>query len=200
MGAPIKVYVENIFLLFTFSKCEDAEHIQVLRKVLLELISNGAQHTMITHLLRKVLGLANDKSSDSSKQRKIIYMAMKHVFKILQVSVKKIHVRIEFDPNGTRSGREAVDLGSGYSALGMTLPSVKIGQNLKLSGISEEILSVVGEESDPSISLQLKALQVPIYQPFILAYSCLHRSIVIMTLNLINHPMLERKRNNEVKS
>jgi hypothetical protein len=161
MGAPIKVYVENIFLLFTFSKCEDAEHIQVLRKILLELISNAAQHTMVTHLLRKVLGMSKDKSSDSSKQLKIIYMAMKHVFKILQVSVKKIHIRIEFDPNAARGGGgEGTSLGSGCSAIGMTLPTVKIAQNLKLSGISEEIVSVVGEESDPAISLQLKSLQV----------------------------------------
>ena len=63
MGAPIKVHVENIFLLFTLSKCEDVEHIQVLRKILLELISNAMTHTMVTHLLRKVLGMANDKSS-----------------------------------------------------------------------------------------------------------------------------------------
>ena len=159
MGAPIKVYVENIFLLFTLSECQDAEHIQVLRKILLELISNTISHTMVTHLLRKVLGMASNKSSDSAKQRKIIYMAMRHVFKILQVSIKKIHIRLEFDPTAARGGRSVDDIGTGYSALGMTLPSLKVAQHLKLAGISEEIVSVVGEEADPSISLQLKALQ-----------------------------------------
>mmetsp|Transcript_21463 Transcript_21463/g.31127 ORF Transcript_21463/g.31127 Transcript_21463/m.31127 type:complete len:1650 (-) Transcript_21463:216-5165(-) len=160
LGAPIKVFVENVFLLFTLSRCDDPEHVQTVKKILLELISNTVSYAIIDNMLRKILGMATDKSSDTNKQRKMIYMAMKHVFKILQVSVKKIHVRIEFDScavNGSESTTSA-----SYSALGLTLPSLRVGQNLKLSHVRDGIGvdNALGMESDPSICLILKSLQV----------------------------------------
>jgi hypothetical protein len=166
LGGSIKISIENVFLLFTISKPNDALHLQTLKKILLELISNGISHQMVKNLLRKLLGMAPDKSTDTIRQRKLIYAAMKHFFKILQITIKKIHLRIEFNPTAALSsiGQRQQPQGaleSSFCAIGITLPSLKIAQNLVFTNTAlRSEMNAGSEENDPQIALLLKSLQV----------------------------------------
>ena len=83
LGAPIKVVLENVFLLFTVSDDNNAEYLHILRKIFLELQSKAQSFGIIKNLLRRILGMSIDKALDSQTQRKIIFTAIKHVFKVL---------------------------------------------------------------------------------------------------------------------
>jgi hypothetical protein len=163
LGGTIRVAVENVFLLFNLTRCDDVEQVHALKKILLELVSTSVSYSMVKNMLRKILGMATHKNTDTTRQKKIIFAAMKYVFKILQVTVKKIHIRLEFN-SATLLHSDSAHFSSSHSAFGITLPSVKIAQGLVLDHINRSSAGV-GSDGDPEISLLLKALQVYLNQP-----------------------------------
>lgn len=138
LGSPLRVNLENMFLLFTVSDNEDAERIHILKKIRIEVLSKTITISLIKNLLKKILGISTSKSSDTKSQRKIIFTAVKQAFKLVKITIKKIHVRLEIK---NKSGPYC-------SSLGITLPLLRVGQD------------VVSSKKSSTISFDLSRLQV----------------------------------------
>jgi hypothetical protein len=121
-GTGIKISIENVFLLFSFHSqaCHELNvlTIQILKKIFLELISKAVTHSLIKNLLKKLLGMKLNQNLKTDSQRKLIYFSIKYLFKTIQINVKKIHIRMEF--NSATSPRLKGPEGgiSSYSAIG----------------------------------------------------------------------------------
>lgn len=97
----IKISIENIFLLFSpqfQSNISEINvlYIQILKKIYLELLSNAISHALIKNMLKKLLGMKINQNLKTSHQRKLIYLSIKYIFKMIQINIKKIHIRVEF--------------------------------------------------------------------------------------------------------
>jgi hypothetical protein len=201
LGSSIHITLDNIFLLFTLPTPDGSGsgggggpggggqsfnhpfHIQILKKILLEMITNSFSYQRIKMMIKKVLDLIPTEGDQRSsgvghetttptpilRQRKLISSVMKYFFKIILITIKKIHIRIEFLPIGSRTkdlhGQQGVpsssSSSSSYCALGIILPSLKIGQNLIFtSTMLRAEMNAGNDEQDPQIALLLKSLQV----------------------------------------
>jgi hypothetical protein len=121
-GSPLRISLENVFLLFTVSESEDAERIQILKKIRIEILSKTIAISLIKNLIKKILGLPI-KSHNTKTQRKIIFASVTQALKLVKLSIKKIHIRLEI-PN---------KMGNLCSALGITLPLLTMGHDVVIN-------------------------------------------------------------------
>jgi N-terminal region of Chorein or VPS13 len=171
LGAgKIRCQVENVFLLFGVDENADAEQVQVMKKLLLELQGRGPiSRSLLRDLMKKIQGFAAGKDPDVRKKRKLLLKGLNYVFKNLMLTTKSVHIRIEVrnreSPVGSvkESPLESSDnstkgkskTGNLCSAIGMTIPQIKLTPNSAV-GVRPE---GVGKE-DPILSISLKSLQV----------------------------------------
>ena len=176
-AGKIRCQVENVFLLFGIDENADAEQVQVMKKLLLELQGRGPiSRTVLKDLLQKVQGFPAGKDPDVRKKRKLLLKGLNYVFKNLMINVKSVHIRIEVknrDQPTTDSSKSSKDTDSSKSnipksipssnqnnsnlcsAIGMTIPQFKLSPHSTV-GVRPD---GVGKE-DPILTISLKSLQV----------------------------------------
>ena len=181
-SGKIRCQLENVFLLFGVDENADAEQVQVMKKLLLELQGRGpVSRTLLRDLLKKIQGFQASPDPDLRKKRKLLLKILNYVFKNLMVNVKSVHIRIEVknrglgltssgkdtsnNQSGKSSGEEKGGTGGGggggdiCSAVGITIPQFKLTPN-SVGGVRPEGVA----KEDPILSVLLKSLQVFIYQ------------------------------------
>jgi hypothetical protein len=131
-GTGIKISIDNVFLLFSFHSQSLSQlnllTIQILKKIFLELISKAVTHSLIKNLLKKLLGMKLNQNLKTDSQRKLIFFTIKYLFKVIQIQIKKIHVRMEFQSSSSlqlKKNLTGETMGGGeesYSAIGMSPP------------------------------------------------------------------------------
>lgn len=100
-SGKIRCQLENVFLLFGVDENADAEQVQVMKKLLLELQGRGPiSRTLLRDLLKKIQGFQASPDPDLRKKRKLLLKILNYVFKNLMVNVKSVHVRIEVKNRG----------------------------------------------------------------------------------------------------
>lgn len=172
LGAgKIGCQVENIFLLFGVDENADAEQVQVMKKLLVELQGRGPiSRTLLRDLMKKIQGFPAGKDPDVRKKRKLLLKGLNYLFKSLLMTVKSVHIRIEVknrnsDVSAVPSDEKNVprndSSGSGKSkfplcsAIGITIPQFKLTPNSSVSVRPDG----VGKD-DPILLFSLKSLQV----------------------------------------
>ena len=172
-AGKIRCQVENVFLLFGVDENADAEQVQIMKKLLLELQGRGPiSRTLMRDLLKKVQGFPTGKDPDVRKKRKLLLKGLNYVFKNLMINVKSVHIRIEVknriieNPSESRDEFSSAKRDSSKSpkslcsAIGMTIPQFKLSPHSSGVGIRPD---GVGKD-DPILSLSLKSLQVGAYE------------------------------------
>ena len=176
-SGKIRCQLENVFLLFGVDENADAEQVQVMKKLLLELQGRGpVSRTLLRDLLKKIQGFQASPDPDLRKKRKLLLKILNYVFKNLMVNVKSVHIRIEVKNRGlgpTSSGKDTSNNQSGKSngeekggtggggggdicsAVGLTIPQFKLTPN-SVGGVRPEGVA----KEDPILSVLLKSLQV----------------------------------------
>ena len=176
-SGKIRCQLENVFLLFGVDENADAEQVQVMKKLLLELQGRGpVSRTLLRDLLKKIQGFQASPDPDLRKKRKLLLKILNYVFKNLMVNVKSVHIRIEVKNRGlgpTPSGKDTSNNQSGKSngeekggtggggggdicsAVGLTIPQFKLTPN-SVGGVRPEGVA----KEDPILSVLLKSLQV----------------------------------------
>jgi N-terminal region of Chorein or VPS13 len=100
-SGKIRCQLENVFLLFGVDENADAEQVQVMKKLLLELQGRGPiSRTLLRDLLKKIQGFQASPDPDLRKKRKLLLKILNYVFKNLMVNVKSVHIRIEVKNRG----------------------------------------------------------------------------------------------------
>lgn len=146
-GGTVRCQAENIYLLFAVDTNSDAEQVQFLKKLLVELQTGDLQHFLVRELLKKIQGFPIGKDPNVKKKRLLLLKIMNYLFKNIQFQVKTVHIRIEAPCRGLRES-------SLYcSSIGITLPLLRVTPN---SGTRPD---GVGKD-DPILSLLMKNLQV----------------------------------------
>jgi hypothetical protein len=155
-AGKIRCQIENVFLLFGVDESADAEQVQIMRKLLLELQGRGPiSRTLLRDLLKKLQGFQASKDPDLRKKRKLLLKGLNYVFKNLQIVMKTVHIRIEIT-NSKESVPPAIKLsGNIRSAIGITIPQCKLTPNSAVGMRPEG----VGRE-DPILSLSVKSMQM----------------------------------------
>lgn len=163
LGGKLRFNTENCFLLFNIDTTSDAEYLQSLKKILIELQGDTFPATIIRELMKRIQGFPMGAEPDVRKKRKVMYKAMDYVCKGLHGLLKNIHIRIEMrqqrqsPSNASSSGggtATATDNGELHAALGIVIPFVKFSPSL--SGARPDGVSRV----DPFVLLSLKSVQV----------------------------------------
>jgi hypothetical protein len=142
LGGSVKCQLDNLFFLFEVDTEPDAQRVQFLKKMLVEMASEGIQYLVLRELLKQIQGFSNAKTPDIRKKRALFIRSMNYFFKQVHVVVNTIHIRIEYkDSNGN------------CGALGVTTPTVRLGPSTsrRPEGLSS---------SDPVLSLILKNVSV----------------------------------------
>lgn len=146
LGGQLKLQAENIFLLFRLDSHADAEKVQTMKKILIELQSGKFSSVMLGDLLRKLQGLSLPPDSDVKEKRKVIYKSFDSMSKGMHLVVKNVHVRFEFADDSY--------LPTKCNSLGVILPALKIGPappHLRPDGVTK---------MDPVWVVVVKALQL----------------------------------------
>ena len=118
----LRVQVENVFLLFEVDDQLDAERVQLLKKVLLELQGPGPiAPALLGDVLRKLLlGAVADKDPDVLKKRRSLLKGLNYVLNNVTVSIKTVHVRVETSSRKNAFRKTMCD------ALGATVASLRM--------------------------------------------------------------------------
>lgn len=166
LGGKLKFHAENCFLLFNIDTTSDAEYLQSLKKILIELQSDAFPATVIRELMKRIQGFPMGAEPDLKKRRKVLYKAMDYVCKGLHGLLKNIHIRVEMKQQQVHSSTGASSGGSGsarnttsssnniFSSIGMVIPSVKFSPSL--SGPRPDGVS----QADPMVTLSARAVQI----------------------------------------
>lgn len=170
-AGKIRCQVENVFLLFGVDENADAEQVQIMKKLLLELQGRGPiSRSLLRDLLKKVQGFPTGKDPDVRKKRKLLLKGLNYVFKNLMINIKSVHIRIEIKNRmNTNPSEKSESINSMNkdnvksskslcSAIGMTIPQFKLSPHSSGIGIRPD---GVGKD-DPILSLSLKSLQVSV--------------------------------------
>ncbi len=154
LGGKLKFNAENCFLLFNIDTTSDAEYIQSLKKILIELQSDLFPATVIRELMKRIQGFPMGAELDLKKKRKVMYKALDYVFKGLHGLLKNIHIRVEINGSPVRSGAFSTCDAKCFSALGLVIPYVKFSPSLSTArpdGVSK---------MDPLVLLAIKSMQI----------------------------------------
>ena len=82
MGGIIRVHVEGLNLLFTVEENANAEKVQVIKKLLLEIRSGvSISDVILKELLKRIQGLPVDKEPDTVKRREVALRLLVSMFK-----------------------------------------------------------------------------------------------------------------------
>ena len=81
----MRVSLEQVYLLFSIDSDAEAEKIQAMKKMLIELRSGEISDTIIKELMKKIQGLPADKDPDTKKKRDMLLRAIEYAFKNIQV-------------------------------------------------------------------------------------------------------------------
>jgi hypothetical protein len=150
MGGPIKVEIEDCFLLFNIDTNIDVEQMHIMKKLLLEMKYETIAQTLWRELMQRIQGIAVG-TPDFKKQRSAMFKMIKNVFKNINITVKSIHIRLEVPSKSTARGSHSC------IALGCTLPLFTIKPNSTggTTGLKGRI-----SKNDHALSLALKSLQL----------------------------------------
>ena len=143
----IQCQVDNVCLLFTVDAMADAEQVQFLKKMLIELQTGNLQHALVRELLKRIQGFPIAKDNDLKKKRSLVTRILKYLFRDILITIRKVHIRIEIPCRGLREN-------SMYcSSIGVVLPLLKVtpGAQTRPEGVGK---------ADPVLSLAMKNLQV----------------------------------------
>ncbi len=146
LGGKLKFNAENCFLLFEVDSNSDAEYLQSLKKILIELQSDTFPATIVRELMKRIQGFPVGVEQDLKKKRKVMYKAMDYVTKGLHGLLKNIHVRVELGPSNSST--------ASHSAIGLVIPLMKFSPSL--SALRPDGVSKI----DPLVLLSAKNLQL----------------------------------------
>eukprot|EP01038_Epipyxis_sp_PR26KG_P014405 gene14405-19336_t len=151
LGGKLKFQMENIYLLFVVDQDIDAERMQYLKKLQIELLSTKVIGSIFRELLKRIQGLPNDKEPDLNKKRKVMFKAMDYIFKGIYGTFKSIHIRIEFLPSAPSPLSNANN--KLISAVGIIIPQSRYAPNIgsRPDGISK---------NDPFVHILSKNVQI----------------------------------------
>ena len=149
LGGKLKFQAENIFLLFTVDTTSDAEYMQSLKKILIELQSETFPVVLIRELMKRIQGFPVGPEPDLKKKRKVMYKMLDYVCKGLHGLLKNIHIRIEVPQHGASTAEAGA-----HSAFGFIIPQIKFVPSV--SGSRPDGVSKL----DPLVLLSLRSLQL----------------------------------------
>jgi len=159
MGGVVRVTIDQVSLLFTIDGDADAEKVQIMKRILIEMKSGKVSDSIIKELMKRVQGLPPDSDPDVKKQRDMALRALEYAFKNVQITIKNVHIRMEIY-NSELSSAAANPPVPGElpthhlcCALGATIPSIRVNHQAatRPEGVGK---------TDPVMSLSIKNLQV----------------------------------------
>lgn len=90
LGGVVTIAMDQIYLLFTVDTEADAEKIQIIKKLLIELRSQKLSELVVKEILKKMQGLPGDMDHDVHKKRDMFLRAMEYGCK--NISVRKLFI------------------------------------------------------------------------------------------------------------
>ena len=120
-NTPIKIEISGVYLLFRVDAAADAERIQFLRKVLLELLSTQGLlsvqgQALLGELLARLLQTrAPFPDLDNKKRRAMLLRGLTLLFRYTNLTVKGVHIRLETEKE--TAGRLVGTLGASLAVL-----------------------------------------------------------------------------------
>lgn len=145
LGGQLKFVAENIFLLLKVDKDCDPEKVQTMKKILIEMQPERFNTIMLADLVRRLQGLSTSPDIDVREKRKVLYKSIDSMAKGLNLTIKGVHIRFEFDNENSVVNR--------CDSIGFMVPSVKISpapNSHRPDGINR---------NDPAWLLMAKSLQ-----------------------------------------
>ena len=128
-NVPIKVEVRNVNLVFRVDSAADAERVQILSKLLVELQTGQGPcspqgQLLIGELLAKLLRTkAPLKDPDHKKRRALLLRGLALLFRHTELLVKGVHIRLETEAEAVT---EVEGAASTVGALGLSLASMRM--------------------------------------------------------------------------
>lgn len=112
LGGKLKVQAEDIFLLFRLELNPDAEKVQTMKKILIELNSSKFGSNLLSEIIRKLYGYEDLPEIDIKKKRGVLYKAFDYFSQSIFFIIKNVHFRFEFKNED-----------DSYSTIGLSFPS-----------------------------------------------------------------------------
>jgi hypothetical protein len=142
LGGSIKCHIENLFFLFEVDTEPDAQRAQFLKKLLVEMASEGIQFLLLRELIKQVHGFSNGKDPDIRKKRALMIKSLTYFFNSVQLLISSVHVRLEYKNNKDEC-----------NALGVTIPTVRLSPQCsrRPDGLNK---------SDPLQALNIKGMHI----------------------------------------
>jgi hypothetical protein len=76
LGGIVTLKMDQLYLVFTVDTAAEAEKIQIMKKILIELRSQKLSEAVIKEIVKRIQGLPNEVDQDVNKKRDIFLRAM----------------------------------------------------------------------------------------------------------------------------
>ena len=120
VGGQLNVHMEDMFLLFVVDKNADVLQIQLMKKILIELMSKNISQAIFRDILVRLQGVNMTVGKGVRKKRDMLLRMMNYIAKKVTITVKTVHWRLE-----TRSDKPNAVGKLEFSSIGFTLPVLR---------------------------------------------------------------------------
>ena len=155
LGGKVRIQLENVFLLFNIDSNADAEQIQIMKKILIEMKYELVSQILFRELMQRIQGVKMG-TPDFRKQRKQMFSLVRKWFKNIHILGKTFHVRVEVATPSKEQSSSGPQL-MHCVAFGFTMPHCVIQPSQ--NGGGTDLKGKISRE-DRSLGFILKSLQV----------------------------------------